>query len=230
LPREERIKLAKTRADRLVDHLAALLLMHEANAIVLYSPALASQIPQSFAAHAFNQFQRSMHLFEILRTCALWDAPSEDRESIPTILKLVSEPEIIDSLVEDAYRYFSEQLEPRDLTPSDDPEIEAAKAAWWSEYKVRNAEERAKKTRDWLAEAAERAEKVQGSPELRALIDFRHSYIAHNLDLPEPALDRPAVVLPVRYGDERKVLEATVPIADALHLAIKREFVRLGRL
>jgi hypothetical protein len=80
---DERIAQARTRAQKLVDHIATLFLMHEANAVVIYSQTLADQIPRSCAAHAFNQFQRSMHLFEIVRLCALWDPPGSDRESIP---------------------------------------------------------------------------------------------------------------------------------------------------
>jgi bifunctional non-homologous end joining protein LigD len=38
------------------------------------APLLSSQIPQSFAANAFNVFQRSMHQFEIVRLCVLWDS------------------------------------------------------------------------------------------------------------------------------------------------------------
>jgi hypothetical protein len=41
--------------------------MHEPNTLVIYSPEMSAQIPHSFAAPAFNQFQRSMHLFEIIR-------------------------------------------------------------------------------------------------------------------------------------------------------------------
>jgi hypothetical protein len=41
---------------------------------VLYSDTLSSQIPTSFAANAFNVFQRGMHQFEIVRLCALWDS------------------------------------------------------------------------------------------------------------------------------------------------------------
>jgi hypothetical protein len=58
----ERLALAKARADKLVHHIASLFLMHESNAVVIYSQKLSEQIPRSYAAHAFNQFQRSMHL------------------------------------------------------------------------------------------------------------------------------------------------------------------------
>ena len=66
--------------------------MHELNAVVIYSQKLSEQIPRSYAAHAFNQFQRSMHLFELVRLCAMWDGPGDDRESIPISLPCLTNP------------------------------------------------------------------------------------------------------------------------------------------
>ena len=39
--------------------------------------------------------QSSQLLFELIRLCALWGPPREDRESIPTILELLNKPEIM---------------------------------------------------------------------------------------------------------------------------------------
>ena len=47
--------------------------------------------------------------------------------------------------------------------------------------------------------------------------DFRDTYIAHNLTLPEPNMNTEAVVSPVRYGEEIALLDDTVAIANALH-------------
>jgi hypothetical protein len=69
----DRIKKAKEKTERVVDHLLYLLALHENNAIVVYSDTLSSQIPTSHAPHAFKAFQQGLHLFEIVRLCALWD-------------------------------------------------------------------------------------------------------------------------------------------------------------
>lgn len=79
MPSAERVSLAKQRTRKVVDQLRASIEMHEANAIVVYSPTLAEQIPESHAAHAFNQFQSSMYFFEIIRLCALWDGADRDK-------------------------------------------------------------------------------------------------------------------------------------------------------
>jgi hypothetical protein len=54
MPVPERIRIAKKKTQRVVDHLHYLLELHENNAIVLYSSTLSRQIPTSFAANAFR--------------------------------------------------------------------------------------------------------------------------------------------------------------------------------
>ena len=77
----ERIELAKTKMAKVLDHFLYIVELHANNAFVVHSPTLASQIPASFAANAFNVFQRSMYQIEIVRLCAIWDRASRDRES-----------------------------------------------------------------------------------------------------------------------------------------------------
>ena len=68
----------------------ALLQVHEANRIIVYSDRLSTQVGRSFAANAFNSFQRSALFFELVRLCAAWDTPKEDRYSIPSAIVLVA--------------------------------------------------------------------------------------------------------------------------------------------
>ena len=86
--------------------------MHESNAVVIYSRKLTEQIPRSYAAHAFNQVQRSMHLFEIIRLCALWDPPGTDRESIPTIVELFNEPALIEQIARETHDFYATEVQP----------------------------------------------------------------------------------------------------------------------
>lgn len=72
---EERAKHARGAMPKLVDQIIALLGINETNRIVFYSDRLSKQVPRSRAANAFNQFQRAGLYFEIVRLCALWDAP-----------------------------------------------------------------------------------------------------------------------------------------------------------
>jgi hypothetical protein len=85
LPRPERIRLAKAKMTKVLDHFLYVVELHANNSFVVFSPLLASQIPRSYAANAFNVFQRSMHQIEIVRLCAIWDGIDLDKENIPTV-------------------------------------------------------------------------------------------------------------------------------------------------
>jgi hypothetical protein len=216
----ERITRAKERADKLIDHIATLFLMHEANALVVYSPTLAGQIPRSYAAHAFNQFQRSMHLFEIVRLCALWDPPELDRESIPTIIELFNEPALVDQIAREQRDRYANEAEPADLDETNDPQLAAALKASWKKDRSAFAQKTERQVRQQLTFAAKKAAKVRSSLRLRAMRKFRNAYIAHNLTLPEPNMKTEEKVSSVRYGDETALLADTVAVADALHCGL----------
>src|SRR5262249_35724968 len=120
----DRLKAAKEKTRRVVDHLLYLLELHENNAIVLYSDTLSSQIPTSFAANAFNVFQRGMHQFEIVRLCALWERVGPEKENIPTVVELIDHPDSIESLAQETASHWQGHGG-RILNPSDDPKLQA---------------------------------------------------------------------------------------------------------
>ena len=101
LPRPERIRLAKAKMTKVIDHFLYVIELHANNSFVVFSPVLASQIPRSYAANAFNVFQRSMHQIEIVRLCAIWDGIDLDKENIPTVVALIDDDEIIEMLAEE---------------------------------------------------------------------------------------------------------------------------------
>ena len=102
----DRVGLAKEKTKRVVDHLHYLLELHENNAIVLYTSTLSQQIPESFAANAFNVFQQGMHQFEIVRLCALWDSAELEKENIPTIIELIDHPNVIEALAQETASHW----------------------------------------------------------------------------------------------------------------------------
>ena len=105
---QERIDLAKAKTKKVVDHLVYLIKLHANNSCVVYSPMLSSQIPRSFAANAFNVFQRSMHQYEIVRLCALWDSPKIEKENIPTVAGLIDDDAIIEILAEETRGHWAD--------------------------------------------------------------------------------------------------------------------------
>ena len=50
--------------------------------------------------NAFNIFREAMHQSEYVRLCALWDAATIDRESIPTAVELVDDEAVIELILE----------------------------------------------------------------------------------------------------------------------------------
>jgi hypothetical protein len=60
LPKPERIRLAKAKMTKVLHHFLYVVELHANNSFVVFSPLLASQIPRSYAANAFNVFQRSL--------------------------------------------------------------------------------------------------------------------------------------------------------------------------
>src|ERR1700751_3319250 len=101
LAKPERINLAKAKMKKVIDHFPYVVELHANNSFMVFSPVLASQIPRSYAANAFNVFQRSMHQIEIVRLCAIWDSVDFDKENIATVVQLIDDDEIIETLAEE---------------------------------------------------------------------------------------------------------------------------------
>ena len=219
-----RVTLAKERTGKVVDHLRAAIEMHEANAIVVYSPILAKQIPKSHAAHAFDQFQRSMYFFEIIRLCALWDHDARldfvdsDMESVPTIIKLIDDTDVLAALTEETRAHWVNRMLPRNYSSSSDQETQEAIQEAMRRRKEEWADEQAAKTNSRLIDAMAKARCVIGSPELRSVLNIRHKYLAHSLT--QTRLERKASVHPIKYGDEAWLFEETLKIVDGLHIGI----------
>ena len=118
----DRIAQAQAKMTKVIDHFLYLLELPANNSFIVYSDTLASQIPMSHAANAFNVFQRSMHQFELVRLCALWDGAGIDKENIPTVIELIDSEPIIDALAEEMRSHFADRAFPRSLTPAESPE------------------------------------------------------------------------------------------------------------
>lgn len=216
---DERLRSARDRTSRLVSHVSSMFPLHEANRIIVYSGQLANQIPRSMAAQAFHQLQQSMLFSEVVRLMAIWDVYGEDRDSIPSVISLINHPEILARVIEEDRQYHL-NVGYTDLTPSDDPEIEAMKAQWWEADRQSTAETETRKTRRRLSAAVGRTVKIMASEELEALKRFRDRFIAHNLIEPASDSEQAASERRARYGDERKLLEKSQMIVHWLHLAL----------
>jgi len=214
---QQRVERAKSVTDKLVDHVRSLITIAENNARVLYSDTLSRQIPRSHAAHAFNEMQRSMHYYFLVRLSAIWDKPSNDRASIPSVRALIDKQEVRDQIVNDTHKYHASLAEPRSLTPAIDPEEEQILSDHWAHSRLARASEESEKVRRWMAFAVRIVPRVERSFVSSSLRPFRDGYLAHNL---EASVVNRGDPVKLRYGDEAKLLRLTIRIVDRLHLAL----------
>lgn len=209
----ERIALARVKMERVVDHLLYLLDLHENNAIVVYSPTLAAQIPTSYAANAFNVFQRGMHQFEVVRLCALWDGADPDKENIPTVVELVDDAAIIEVLAQETAAHWK-GIGGDISNLSDDPELRALEIEALQRSNEEFGELQAQRVRSELRTAIDDARAILASPKHASIMNMRDKHLAHSLSATRR--EKAGPVEPMKYGYERDVLNATLPIAHAL--------------
>lgn len=209
----QRIEAAKAKMNGLIGHLQYLLAIQANNTLIVYSSVLSSQIPRSYAANAFNVFQRSAHQFEVMRLCALWDDVGKHRESIPTVVALVDDEEVIEALAAEMQAHWDNIGAGRhsDLDKNDQ---EAAAA-----IDRRYGTERAAKVRTDLKAAIKKSKAVQKSPKLKSLMNARHKHLAHNLSATKHEL-RGLPLRPLRYGDPAHFSRRSIPIAEALYCGV----------
>ena len=210
----ERITAAKAKTERLVDHLLYVIELHENNAITLYSPILASQIPTSYAGNAFIVFRHALHQFEIVRLCALWDTVELEKENVPTVIELIDHPEVIEALAQETEAHWKGQGG-HNINPSDDPELRAMELEALLRSNEEFGAEQAQRARDELRKAIHDSRAILASPKHASIMNLRDKYLAHSLT--ETRRERKVGLIdPMKYGDEREMLNASLPIVQTL--------------
>jgi hypothetical protein len=200
--------------EKLLDHFLYVVELHANNSFVVYSQTLASQIQPSYAANAFNVFQRSMHQIEIVRICAIWDKADPDKESIPTVVELIDSEEIIDVLAEEARRHRTE-IGGHYLNPSSDPELAAIERDVVRAVTIRSGDEDGRKAKTELTQAVNDSRTILSSPRLASVMNLRDKHLAHSLT--STRREKRAPVQPMKLGDETHLLNASVPIVERLY-------------
>jgi AbiU2 len=120
---EERVSLAKDKINKIIDHVCLCIALNESNAILNYSKSISGQIGSSHAAHTFALLQNSQHRYELMRLCALWDAPGRNRESIPTVAALIDDQDVISALVRETESLW-EDVRPLPHSDGIDPALQ----------------------------------------------------------------------------------------------------------
>jgi hypothetical protein len=191
-----------------------LLELHANNAHVVHSSLLSSQIPQSFAANAFNVFQRSMYQIEIVRLCALWDLVDIDKENIPTVIELIDDNSIIETLADQTRGHWAKEAMAL-FNPSVEPTLNAAERDAVKRSELAFADEQAHRAKTELRRAIADARAVLGSPQLASIVNIRDKHLVHSLE--RTRREKHGPIAPMKYGEETAVLELSVPIVEQLY-------------
>jgi hypothetical protein len=214
---QERIEQAKTKTQKIVEHLLHVIAIHESNKAFLFSETLSSQIPPSRAAHTFNLLRDSQYRYELVRLCALWDTSGADRESIPTVAALIDDVGVRAALAQASKDHWVNL--PVRIIPSEPQYDQDTTQLIETATQASNQEFGAKQHRNalrWLRSAEKMAGRVRRCHRFLALVDARDHHIAHNLS--HPAIRKAPST--AKYGDENWLLKLSIRIVDRMYLGI----------
>ncbi len=214
---EARVKIARSKANKLSRFITTLIQTHANNQQLVYSKRPHEMVGVSFAAHSLSDLQRSSFAMELTRLCALWDAPKIDRISLPTIAALINHPEVLEILRRDHAAGWG-GADPIKIDNED--ELAPEDIDHFREMFKRSTDQFVERTfHRNLRIAISGVSAVAASARLRAIFNYRNHFIAHNLE--EGSLGRASLPsnLP-KYGYERKLLRTTQRMANALTVVI----------
>lgn len=92
---EQRLARAEEVTEKLTNSALYLVDLHEVNSIFSYSNQIANQVSGPYGGNAFNTTREALTHFEVLRTIALWDRPSDGTISIPVVIDLIDSSRVI---------------------------------------------------------------------------------------------------------------------------------------
>ena len=210
---EDRILQSKAIIKELTYRIQFILQLHAANEIVNYSSKLSSQIDPSPAAAAFTILQDSLFQHEVIKLLAIWDKAEENAVSIPTVLKLLDHPEVIDKIY---WEVLSHHIDRgfRLLNPSNDPAIQEAINASLRESQKAFALEQADKARMAIKACMDAVSLLADGELAEGLLNLRDR-VAHSVTYTRRELRGKNAR--AKYGHEREILERTISIIEDLY-------------
>jgi hypothetical protein len=103
-----------------------------------------------------------------------------------------------------------------EINTPEDPELQKIAVEALERDNKQFGEKEAQKARDELRKAIEDSRAILSSTKYSSIMNLRDKHLAHSLS--ETRRERKVGPLPnVKYGDERDMLGATLPIVEALH-------------
>ena len=224
LSTEEWVEAARRKSEALSGFVTALIQTHANNRELVYSRRLSDMLGPSYAAHALNDLQKSSFSMELTRLCALWDSPSPDRVSLPTLMCLIADPQVVQRLERDHAAGWGGG----DIRLDNEEELSAEdREHFQAMFRRRNDEFVGQNFRRNLRLSLCGVAAVWRSDRLRGVFNHRDRFIAHNLEA--ESLGRAGTAFrPPRYGQERKLLGSTQRLANALTVVIRNRAFAYG--
>lgn len=190
-----RLESAKASLVQIQSALRALIDLHENTRILLFSDQIADQVDDTVAMNALERCRIAIFETELVRLCALWDAPEAKNTlpseiSLPAVAYLVDDIDILE-LVRNEYIPHEKRLGVR---------------LWRGPESIKKH--------------VDRISRVANSELLIRVRNYRTKYLAHNLT--ETKLERKrAEQLPIpRYRNVAELLGATIAIAHDLTIDV----------
>ncbi|MDW3224364.1 MAG: hypothetical protein R8G34_16040 [Paracoccaceae bacterium] len=212
-PVEQRIDRAKDLTNKLTYRIQDVIQIHAANEIVLYSSELSKQIPKSLATHAFNVFRDSQFKFEIIRLVALWDKPGDNIVSIPTVIALIDDPDVIEKLVTETFQVHVNR-KVADLNPHHDPKIEKTVDELIDENQREFAKKQCDKCRAVLGICIQTFQDTREAEKTRSIRNLR-DYAAHSFT--KSRRDAGSPFAKTKYGEETQLFHKTIKLIEDLY-------------
>jgi len=209
----DRINAAKKCVEALTHRIQDVLELHAANKIIQYSRILSDQIPMSQAANAFNTFQHAMYSQEVVRLLAVWDRAAEYAVSIPTVVALIDNDDVVDALSLETFNAHAGQGV-RHLNPSDDPEIQDAIDVEFAKHELEFAETQAELAMKTLKACIGKVGEIQKRTKTTSIRNLR-DHLSHSLSKTRQEVKNE--VPNTKYGDEKELLELTVRLIEDLY-------------
>ncbi|WP_226584609.1 AbiU2 domain-containing protein [Acuticoccus sediminis] len=197
--------------------------LNEQTARVCVDDTLRNSLPTgSPAVPAFDQLRFALYWFKVIRLVSLWDPVEENSYSIPTVLRLVDDDDVIAALERETHDHFA-ALTPRQWNQSEDPELQAEIDRILRRDIADLARTEAVKQRHLIRQVIEKAKQRDDEATTTSIRNSRN-YIGHHIQHTRKEADRqrqnkPPLESPT-YRDVEILISTTIEIAQSLYLAV----------
>ena len=96
MPPADRLEIARIKAEALVSHCLEVERIHANNRHLIFRSIFDHDLNQTMAGNAYEALRITSFSFEVLRLMALWDKPADNVISIPEVMALIADEEVID--------------------------------------------------------------------------------------------------------------------------------------